>query len=288
MKFAESGLPNNKLVEDAFNYSHANVMSYRDEVMKDFTQQINQSHAAQLRQLDADKVAGTLSPDDYKKEKEALDKMRDEQMKMGPRIVDRELDNNFNQRRLGPAQELVNNGEKASPELLAAVILNECVRSPLDYLKLAKKFGDKVADVIAQMQHIDVYPGERDANLAAANSDVKRAYMAQLITNLGDIMSQVKLMAKVSPGQKVMFADGQEEALFGNAKSVWGNDKKLDQRFVAVFNSAAEATTSPFRMEVDEKNNLELIKSNLNPPTGPKVTPPKGPGDKHGLGDDVF
>lgn len=287
MKFIESGLPKNKLLEEAFNYSQANILSHRDEVMKDFARQILQAHEQQLAMLEMDKDAKLVSEEDYKHEKNALVKMRDEQMRMGPQVVDSELANSFKQRRVAGAQELCKHSENAPPELLAALVLVECVRSPIDYLNIAKKFGDNVANMVAEIQHIDAYPSEREKALAGADGNVKRAYLALLVTSLVAIQEQVKMMAKFSPDQKVVFHGGQEEMLFGNAKSLWGNDKKLDKRFLDIFNGTAAATMSPFRLEVDAAGNLELVKSNLTPPNDPKRKS-SGPGSKTGLGDDVF
>lgn len=287
MKFVESGLPKNKLIEEAFNYSQANLLAQRDEVMKDFARQIDQAHEQQLALLELDKSAKLVTDEQYKQEKEKLAKMRDEQMRMGPQVVDNELANSFKSRRVAGAQELCKYSDNASPEVLAAVVLVDCVRSPVDYLEIAKKFGDGVANIVANICHIDAYPSAREQALADADGNVKRAYMALLVTSLAAIQEQVKLMAKFSPEQKVVFHGGQEEMLFGNAKSLWGNDAKLDKRFMDVFNGTAVATTSPFRLEVDAAGNLELVKNNLTPPPGGPGRP-AGPGKKTGLGDDVF
>lgn len=287
MKFYESGLPNDKLVEEAFNASYANAMTFRADVMKDFVRQIGLSFQQQIGLLEADKTANLVSEDEYKREKAALERMRDEQLKMGPRVVEDELNKMFVQRRLAPAQELQKNSEKVSPEALAAAMLIECVRSPIDYMNLVKKFGDEVGRLVAEVHHADAYPSDRDDALAKSDSETKRVYLALLVTSLDSIVAQAQLMAKINPAQKVVFYGGQEETLFGNAKALWGNDKKLDQRFLAAFNSAAEITTSAFRLEVDASGALELVIGSVTP-KDPKNKPP-GPKGKSGLGDnDIF
>jgi hypothetical protein len=288
MKFQESGLPKNKLLEEAFNYSYANVMSYTKEAMEDFTQQIGESHAQNLEALNAAKAAGNMSDEEYQREKKELEKMRDAQLKMGPPMIEKELNRMFKQRRLAPALEILKNSDKSSMELMAAVMLLESVRSPKDYLHVAATFGENIAGLVAELQHIDAYSSERAANLAVAGSDTKRAYVAVIISSLDQIVAQFQQMAKLNPQHKIMFHPGQEEEIYGNIKPLWGNDKKLDQRFVAAFNRTAETTSSSFRMEVNGSGELELIKNNLKPPsnnTGPK---PTGPGGKDGLGDPVF
>jgi len=291
MKFHETNLSDNQLVEDAFDYSYANIMTAdRAEILKDFARQIGMFFAQELHMLDGAKETGTMTEDEYKQEKQELQRRRDAQIKMGPRAIDDQLNNAFLKRRVAPAQELQNYSEKASPEMLAAVMLIECVRSPIDYLNIVKSFGDGVARLVAEVNHIDAYPSERDAALASSGSDIKRVYMALLITSLDAIVAQAKRMAEIDPdpSQKISFYTGQEELLFDNAKSMWGNDKKLDQRFLAAFNGAAGTTDSIFRMEIDADGDLELVKGNtLSPPSNPKFKPP-GPGNNPDMGDDVF
>jgi hypothetical protein len=287
MKFQESGLPNNEILEEAFNYSYENAMSYTDEAMVDFTQQITEGYLQNLEELNAKKKAGEVPDDIYKLEKKELERVRDAQLKMGPRLIERELNNMFKNRRLAPALEILKNSTASSPELMAAVILVESVRSPKDWLQLADKFGPGIAGIVAELQHIDAYSAKRSTNLAQASSDIKRAYMAVIITSLEQIVAHFQQMVKMNPQHKITFSAGQEEEIFGNVKLLWGNDKKLDQRFVAAFNRAAETTTSLFRMEVDAAGAIELVKSNLKPPGGGPGKP-SGPGEKSGLGDDVF
>ena len=284
MKFHESGLPENKTIEEAFDYSYTNAMSYKTEALKSFTQQIEMMHMQHVAMLDMEKINGNIREEDYKREKEAMDKMRDEQLQMGPLAVEDELNFMFQQRRLGPAQEIQSHSDKASPELIAAVLLIECVRSPIDYQRVAQKFGESVAGMIAEVHHIDAYPSERNTNLAQAGSDTKRAYMALLITSLDQIVEQSRMMAQMNPPQRIAFPPGQEEGLYENASLLWDNDKKLDARFVESFNKAAAATNSPFRMEVDAGNRLGLVKGTLTPPRNPN-TPSSGP---NAAGDDVF
>ncbi len=287
MNFHESGLPNNQLLEDAFNYSYANILSYRPDAMADFIRQMNAQFDMQINMLNLDKADGKVPEDQFNFEKETLEKMRDEQIKMGPRIVDNELHNMFLQRRLSPAQELLkSSAENISPELLAATLLVETVRSAVDYLKVEEKFGGNVAHLVAEMNHIDCYPSTRSVSLEKAEDDIKRVYMAQIISNLDFIVAQAEFTAKNNPSLKMMFIAGQEDMVFSDAKALWGNDQKLDQRFIETFNSAAEALSSQFRIEVSATNTLELVKSNITPPITPPLVKPKKP---TGLGDkDIF
>lgn len=286
MDFNASGLPKNKLVEEAFNFSRANSQGNSKEALKSFKQQIDMIHTQQMMLLDADKEG--MSDAEYKQQKKELEQLRDEQLKMGPGLIVRELENMFEQRRVHPAKLVAANADAASPELLSAILLIDCVRSPLDYKNIATKFGDTVANLIAEVVHIDAYPSERDNNLAKASADTKRAYEGLLITSLEQIVKQITQQAKENPGQKIMFPPGQEEQLYDDVKNVWGNDKKLDKKFMDAFNKAAGAAHSPYTLEIGLQGDLELVKGSVKP-TGPKPPkPPKGPGGPGGIGGDVF
>jgi hypothetical protein len=287
MDFKASGLPQNKLVEEAFNYSRANAQGNAKEAMKSFQQQIEIIHTQQIMMLDMDRDQNSMSDAEYNKAKKDLEKLRDEQMKMGPALITRELENMFEQRRVGPAKTVAAHADAASPEVLAAILLIDCVRSPVDYKNVVAKFGEPVANLIAEVVHIDAYPSERDANLAKAQPDTKRAYESLLITSLEGIVAQIARSAKDSPGQKIMFPPGQEEQIYSDVKNLWGNDKKLDKKFMDAFNKAASAAASPYTLEVDNKGDLELVKGMVKKPGGPKPPKPKGPGDG-GIGGDVF
>lgn len=286
MDFNASGLPKNKLVEEAFNFSRANSQGNSKEALKSFKQQIDMIHTQQMMMLDADKEG--MSDAEYKQQKKELEQLRDEQLKMGPGLIVRELENMFEQRRVHPAKLVAANADAASPELLSAILLIDCVRSPLDYKNIATKFGDTVANLIAEVVHIDAYPSERDNNLVKASADTKRAYEGLLITSLEQIVKQITQQAKENPGQKIMFPPGQEEQLYDDVKNVWGNDKKLDKKFMDAFNKAAGAAHSPYTLEIGLQGDLELVKGSVKP-TGPKPPkPPKGPGGPGGIGGDVF
>ena len=288
MDFTSSGLPKNKLIEEAFNYSRANAQGNQKEALKSFQQQIEIFHTQQLMMLDLEKDEGGMKDEEYKANKKQLDQMRDEQLKMGPALISRELENMFDQRRVAPAKIVAQHADVASPELIAAVLLIDCVRSPLDYKNIVSKFGETVGGLIAEVVHIDAYPSERDTNLSKAGPDTKRAYESLLITSLDQIVLQLAKAAKENPGQKIMFPPGQEEQLYGDVKNLWGNDKKLDSRFLAAFNKASDAASSPYKLEVDNAGALELVKGQISAKKpGPKPPKPKGPGDGN-IGGDVF
>lgn len=288
MKFHESGLPKDKLIEAAFEYSHAFTLKSRKAAMRDFTLQIDEIHAGQLKALDDTKQSANMPESEYKRQKEALEKLRDENMKLGPPLVDQALETVFVARRVNPALEILNHSETKDPEVIAAALLCECIRSPKDFKAITGKFGERVAGIAAEIAHIDAYPDEREQNMAEASADAKRVYLAWLSASENGIADQVRQAAIARPNEKLALPPGHEKQLYNDAAQLWGVDKKLDARLVDAFNRVAEATGSAFRMEVDEKGELGLVKGSAtaaarddNKPKGPK-------GPNGGIGGDVF
>lgn len=292
MEFKDSGLPQNKLVEDAFNYSKQNTMAGEKEMLKSVQQQVGMIFDEQKMLLDIARQSGQLSQEQFEAQKKKLDDQQKQQMTALVPMVKKSLTEIFAAKRLDPAVELHKNADAASPEVLAAVLLVECVRSPIDFENIEKKFGSSVSGLVAEVAHIDAYPSERSENLQKAGTDTKRAYMARVITDL-EAMSKEIIKAARNPFNKIMLPPGQEEQLHAEATAIWGSDKKLDARFVQIFNKVGEGAGSPYRVEVGAKGDLELIKdaSLTKTPkllTGPKPPkPPKPPGNG-GIGGDVF
>lgn len=292
MEFKDSGLPQTKLVEDAFNYSKANTLAGEKEMLKSVEQQVGMIFDQQKTMLEFAKQSGNLTKEEYEEEKKNLDKQRQLQMNSLKPMVQKSLGELFDAKRLKPAQELAKNAESASPEAIAAVLLVECVRSPIDYENIEKKFGSAVSGIVAEVAHIEAYPSERTENLQKAGADTKRAYLSLLITSLDAVAKEV---AKVSrnPLQRVVLSPGQEEQLYNDAVPAIGTDKKLEARFVETFNKFAEGAKSIYRIEVGTAGDLQLVKDPalaapqklLPGPKGPK--PPKPPGNG-GIGGDVF
>ncbi|HYD17134.1 MAG TPA: hypothetical protein VEF76_01480, partial [Patescibacteria group bacterium] len=98
MDFTASGLPKSKLVEEAFNFSRANSQGQSKEALKSFRQQIEIIHTQQLMMLDMDKEQSNMPDAEYKQQKKELEQLRDEQLKMGPGLIARELEHMFEQR----------------------------------------------------------------------------------------------------------------------------------------------------------------------------------------------
>lgn len=284
MDFEKSGLPRHSLVEEAFDYSHANMMANEKEALRDFAQQIDMIHAQHMMNLDMERKDSGMSEDAYLQQKKALEDMRDQQMKMGPHMVHEQLSLIFSARRVRPALEIAERAESPAPEVMAALLLLDAIRSPIDYRNIEGKFGTGVAGLIANLVHIDAYPTERPVTLGQADANVKSAYLALMISGLEQIIDQ----AAQAPGQHIFFPPGQESQIHDSFALMWGNDAKLDAHAVELFNKVAEMTSSEYRMEASGKD-LLLVKGGFSAPKGPDFKPhvPKGPGGG-GMGGDVF
>jgi hypothetical protein len=287
MQFNESGLPKDKLVESAFDYSQTFTKRATKMALQDFARQMEEIHQANMKGLDADHDAGM--PDaEYKRTKEALEKLRDEQLKQGPMLVDHALDALFVARRVKPALEMANNSETPSSDMIAATLLCECIRSPRDFQTITKTFGEHVANIAAEIAHIDAYPDERAQNMAEASTDAKRVYLAWLDASVNNIAEQITRASTAIPPEKLQLPPGHEKQMYSDVQQLWGVDKKLDARFIEAFNRCCEAAGSAFRVEMDEKGGLNLVQG--SPSTAAKNDPnkPKGPSGPGGIGGDVF
>lgn len=288
MQFNESGLPKDKLVEQAFNFSHTFTMRARKMALQDFNRQMDEIHTNLIADLDKEKEASRMPDADYKRQKEMLERMHDDQLKQGPALVEQALEAMFVARRVNPALEMAKNSETPEADLIAATLLCECIRSPKDFKAMTQTFGARVADLAAEIAHIDAYPDERAANMTEASTDAKRVYLAWLSASTNNIAEQITRAKKERPEEKLSLPPGHEKQLYADVQPLWGVDKNLDARFLAVFNRLCEASGSAFRMEVDDKGGLNLVQGSLTPAAKNDTSKPKGPKGPGGIGGDVF
>ena len=260
MRFEDTGLKKDKVVEEAFNYAYAYNRALAPEVTKQWKDEFEFQHQSGLDYYDKMKTSGQIPEEQYKSIKAQLDSILNLQMKQLPQIVEQQLGIMFG---LAPTLEVQQYSEKSTPSLLAATLLIGCVRDPVDCQKVEEKFGSAISGLIAEMLHIEAYPGTLDVSMTAASSDAKRIFMAELTSNLNQAKPQMKFPPK------------EEEKMFSQAKLLWGNDKKLDTRLVDVFNRVAEALFPQYRIEVGAAGAPELVKTE-------QKTPKLVPGQKKG------
>lgn len=289
MQFNESGLPKDKLVEAAFDYSRNFSLKNRKSALADFNRQMDEIHAGNMMGLDADKAAGQVPEADYKRIRETLEKMHEDHLKQGPALVEQALTAIFVARRVKPALEMAGNSETPSADMVAATLLCECIRSPKDFQTITAQFGAKVANIAAEIAHIDAYPDQRAENMAEASTDARRVYLAWLDASVNNVAEQIAAAAKANPPQKLSLPPGHEKQMYADALPLWGVDKKLEARFVDGFNRACEGAGSPFRLETDATGALNLIQGNPTTAAKNDTSKPKGPkGPNGGIGGDVF
>ena len=289
MKFEESGLPKDKLVEEAFEYGRNFSLKNRKSALADFNRQMDDIHAGNMLGLDLDKDAGKVPEAEYKQIRAQLEKMHEDHLKQGPGLVEQALNAIFVARRVKPALEMANNSETPTADMVAATLLCECIRSTKDFQAITAQFGAKIANIVAEIAHIDAYPDQRAESIAEASSDAKRVYLAWLDASVNNIAEQVGNAARANPPQKLSLPPGHEKQMYADAQLLWGVDKKLDARFVDGFNRACEGTGSPFRLETDDKGALTLIQGSPTTAAKNDASKPKGPkGPNGGIGGDVF
>lgn len=292
MNFDQSGLPPIQLVQDAFTYSYNYVKSAYDETFKAFEQQITRVHKSNLQMLEDAKRRNKVTEEEYKRELSDFEEMYKQQMKFGPTFVQNQLTMKFTFDHLIPARELFKGSKAASPEVIAALLLVECVRSPKDFKEIEKTYGPVVGGLVSDLIHIEKYVGQREANLAAATPALKTAFSAQLISSLMAAMQQAQTSMK--RGMIPTFPEGHEEELLVDIKRIWGADSDLDDRLLGVFNKTAEMLSSKWRLSKDEDGDVSLVpRTPPKPPTPPNnggknlpaVRKPPGNGS---IGGDVF
>jgi len=282
MRFQDSGLLNNKLVKSAFDYAQTYTQSLVKEVLHSYREAVELDYQDDLALLDMELKFEDITPKEHEERKAQLDSFRTEDLEaMTPEIVADDLRIMFADHNVGSALEIQQYSDNATPALIAAALLAECARSPRDCKKIEDQFGAEISGLVADILHVEAYPGARGENLAASGSDTKRLFMATLANSFRQAAAVVKTLKK---GEKALMPPEEAESAFRDAKPLWGNDKKLDARLVDIFNYAAEVLSSNYRMEVSEKGALELVN---NTPKIPVAKPARGkkPGS---FGDDGF
>ncbi len=275
MKFDYTGLTKDALVEEAFDYAQEHNKKLVPEITLQLEKQLDEQYQQRLAQLDDARDAGYVTEDQYNQNKMQLDRSAEFQKKTLPMIAQQQLEYMFSSAKLAPALELQKNSESSSPALIAAALLIDCVRDPVDYKKVEAKFGGAVAGLIAEVLHIESYPGTAPADISAASTDAKRIFMAGLTTELSQIVQQLAMMP---PGAMAEAPPKYEETVFNQVKLFWGNDQKQDKRLVDVFNRAAEALSSSYRIEVTPSGQPKLVESSASTaPATPLPGQKKGP-----------
>lgn len=281
MEFSKSGLPKVQLLEDAFNHSRQHTRVDYNTMLETFVEDIEMLTKNRLMVLNANKEAGKMSEVEYELNRKKIEQDRQQYLKAGPDLINRELESMFEARCVARAKTVLASSGNASNEFAAAVLLLDCVRSPIDHEEIVKKFGNNIAALVAEVAHLDAYPGKRAQSLPGASADAKRAVLVTLVADTEFLFARIERTMKNNPGKKPpLMGAGEEKKAFEELKAVWGNDPKLDAKFIETFNRLATLTLSTYRLET-ANGNVALVNNPVgaqdqagrkrnNKPTGPK------------------
>lgn len=263
MDFYRDELKASPLVKQAYDYLIAKNKIVKAEILASYQARVYGQLDQKQADLEEARDLGQYTQEEYEKIKASLDAARRQYGWEIAARADQEARAAL-QQALTPAEELERYADKAPPELIAAALLSAVVRDPADYLDVTQKFGPGIAGVAAELLHIQSYPTESAALVAAAGADAKRILLAAQITPLAQAAQAAAM------GQQLQFPPNTEKELFKAFSSLWGVDKGLDKRVVDVFNSVAEAASSEFRFAVGGAGELTL-QSGVPPiPRAPK------------------
>jgi len=272
MKFEDTKLPKDKVVQEAFNHANENNKALGPEIKAQIELQIENT----FHQLDALRDNGQIDDFVYANEKARLEQTK----RMLPQIVQQQLDMILREEVIAPALELHVHSENAAPEVLAAAMLVTSAPDPVDFAEIEANFGKAVSAPLAQVLHINAHRGveAQRVNLANATDDAKRIFKANFSVALARLPLEAR---RAPPGKQLMM---QEEVTFRPIKALWGSDKKQDARLVDVFNKAATALNAAYKIEivkVDDKTSYPQLVKNTPPPAPPGQKKPD-------LGDNGF
>ena len=259
MLFEHSGLQDDPLIEDAFNYAQNYTQSLDKEILLGYKDLLDVDYEDDLAMLDEDLEDGNITKEEYEQEKSILEMMREEDMQeMFPDDPTEELNRLFRDNCVGPALEIQKYSNNSSPALIATALLATCARDPIDCKKIEERFGAEIAGLIAERLHVNAYPGSHDENTLASSPDAKCLYMAELTNSFREAAAAVK---KLGPDELAFLPQEQAETGLAEARLLWGNDKKLDSRLISIFNKAAKTLYSPLSLEIDENGLPELVRN---------------------------
>jgi len=271
MKFEDTGLKENTLVREAFNFAATYTKSLAREMVE---QQLNDSYLKQITALDNAQASGQLSEEDYNSKLAKLDQSLEAQKPRIAQVAEQQFNAMFTKDRFASALEIQKHSENATPERLAAAILIDCRRDPVEDKILEEKFGKGVTGPIAEVLHASsVTPLKSGQYLATeASADAKSIQVAEKILGLQQLPAQAKLAEM--QGKKLLFP---AKVVFEQIKPLWGNDKGLDARLVDAFNKVTDALASPFKIDASDAAAPKLVKSAPVPKKdGPKITGDEG------------
>ena len=308
MQFAETKLPQNPLIQEAFEYSQQHIMTkVVPETIRDFTDQIKAQFEQKKAMLEMALESEEITQEQFQKDMSTLNKNHANLTKAIPFAAKKKTEDMFRTIDVACAQELAQ-VNSVTPEAIAAALLLNQVRSPVDSKNIAKQFGDGVADLISEIVHIKSYPMERSAKIAACSEEAKRIFMGGMIVEFMQMKKDLIALKKEMGSEEITFTSTKEKDIHAEIVLLAPADITLAKKLTAVFNEAAKEMRSPYHIEIGDNNDIYLVetkaprindpsrilppgtkdkKPDSSDPSDPKPpAPPKGP--NRGWGDNVF
>lgn len=282
MKFEKSGLPDHEMVKKAFDMSWENQKDRFDYQTQHAIKDIDAEIEAHKRQLTALGNAGQMPIDQVLGNKRKLDVQKEQAKQQIVNGLSLQREQDFLHNMVEPARLAASASENPTPQLVAAVLLRESVRSPIDFERIHDGFGPEVSGMLKNFMHLEAYPTEREKKLPDASDDVKRM---SLLMAIGAMQSMIGVAERatrqmienegVMPGQdiRVVMVGGDTEArrMIRTAELTRGTDTKLDAQFVQSFNRMSAKIDIGLKLEVGADNKLivrEVPRADTDGPFG--------------------
>ena len=290
-KFEDTGLIDHPLVRRAFEYSLTDAKTVRADIAAVYTQLVKESFNEELDALgiafmgndendDADPDSVDQDQGEFLFYKDAMIEDLEKRLDMAPVVAAERYATGFIVQRVHPALIAQEKSEHPVPELIAALLLTNRVRSHQDFMQVAAEFGPDVSDIVARLDHIAAYsdehtPARHEKLLKEATPDEKRAYMAQIFSELAEIEYEFRKQAAggLSPACAKDICE--------DTRILWGNDRTLEKHLVDRFNQVARVTGAPTRMNIGPRTELYLSENGKVEPAANPVRnrrPPDAPG----------
>lgn len=263
MRFENSGLPNEPLIQKAFELSWK---SAKKRAVSDVMQTIS------LIKKDVDSQVKALEAQGLQVPKGDLQAQIDAAVAKNTQIIMAQRDEDFKNRVINPALKLAS--AKASPEAISASLVVDTIKSPLDYELVVKTLGTVTSNIVAQYIDMVIYQSEESDKLLNAKEDIKLVHLAILVSDMEE-MSSIKVPAGKVP--QLVGGLGTAKRWFTLGKISRGLNADLDKGFVDTFNKLGVIFGLNVKATVNPTGGLVLMKKRQKSIAAPKTnTPPNG------------
>lgn len=271
MDFKETFLPDNQVVRDAFDFTYGFLQSKKVALMRAGEAELRAQHTFDLEDLQRDYDEGVIDDPEketiFEEEKQGIHQQLSDGLEQLSRSAQVNIENMMWVDFVYPALEVALHTDSGTPDVVAATLLAAYMRSPVDYINARQKFGDKIANLAAEVCHIESYPARREKNIAAASPDAKRICLAFSVAEADVFSARHALAVKTKPEIALQLRQylplEKAERISKDIEMMWGTDKKFDKYLVTVFNRVSDVVAADSRMSIDDDGNLTRIRGNL-------------------------